>query len=270
MPNPINTPRGWLSSLAVITGALILYLGAALAAGLLSGSPAIGSAAANAVLFAAGLLWRRWTRQAGDGLPGDSSSAARRPGFWPLVLTSLVLCWLVGQTAAVWLYGLLGSRNFDEYASAKAGTPVLLMLLVALVLAPLGEEMLMRGVVYPRLRFHTRPLAAAALSSAVFSLMHLNLVQIAATVPLGFLLAAVYEQTGRLTPGVLMHAAFNVVSMVVPPAFVSGFSSLTFVMLGGAVLVLLLIRLYTPLGGAGTAIMTSGAAGSGSGSLAGK
>lgn len=270
MPNPINTPRGWLSSLAVITGALVLYLGAALAAGLLSGSPAIGSAAANAVLFAAGLLWRRWTRQSGDRLPGDSGSAARSPGFWPLALTGLVLCWLVGQAAAVWLYGLLGSRNFDEYTSAKAGTPVLLMLLVALVLAPLGEEMLMRGVVYPRLRFHMRPLAAAALSSAVFSLMHLNLVQIAATVPLGFLLAAVYEQTGRLTPGILMHAAFNVASVVVPPAFVAGISSLTFVMLGGAVLSLLMIRLYVLVTGIGPASMAYGAGESSPNPLTGK
>jgi uncharacterized protein len=251
MSNPHNTLRGGLSSLAVIAGALALYLSTAMIAVLLSGSPIVGAVVSNTVLFTAGLFWLHSTQHRNRTVipvPGGSRSAAREPGFWALTALTLVFCWLVGQAASVWLYSLVGSSNFDEHASAKAEAPAVLMILVVLVLAPMGEEMLMRGVIYSRLRSHLPPLAAAVLTAGVFSLMHLNLVQIAATLPLGLLLPVVYEQTGQLAPVILMHIVFNLFSMIVPAALVAGFSSLTFVLLGGVVLNLLLARLYRPVG----------------------
>ncbi|MET3172925.1 UNVERIFIED_ORG: membrane protease YdiL (CAAX protease family) [Arthrobacter sp. UYCu721] len=249
MPNPNNTLRGWFTSLAVVVGALALYLSAAIIATLLSGSPMTGAVVSNAVLFTAGLLWLHSNRhQGGSEIPvRRHGGLSRGPGFWALVSITLVFCWLVGQAAAMWLYGLVGSSDFDAHAATKAEAPVLLMLLVVMVLAPMGEEMLMRGVAYSRMRRHMPPLAAAVLSTGLFSLMHLNLVQIMVTLPLGILLAIVYEKTGRLTPVILLHAVFNLLSVVVPAALVSALSSLTFVSLGGAVLALLLVRLYRPV-----------------------
>lgn len=249
MSNPNNTLRGWSSTAAVIVGALALYVSTALIATLLSGSSMVGAVVSNAALFTAGLFWMRskWHRE-GTVIPvRKRGNHGRGTGFWALVLIALLFCWLVGQATSVWLYSLVGSPNFDEHASTKAGAPVLLMLLVVLVLAPIGEEMLMRGLVYSRLRRHVPPLVAAVLTTGVFSLMHLNLVQIAVTLPLGLLLAAVYEQTGRLAPAILIHVVFNLFSVIVPPALVVSFASLTFVLLGGVVLGLLLARLYRPL-----------------------
>lgn len=259
MSNPNNTLRGWLGTLAVIIGALMLYLGTAMVAGTLSGSPVIGAVVSNTVVFVAGLFWLRSVRQHGTSNPSapvHSNQTARDPRFWVLAMITLVFCWLVGQAASVWLYSLVGSPNFDEHATARTEAPVVMMLLVVLLLAPMGEEMLMRGVIYSRLRVHLQPLAAAVLTTGVFSLMHLNLVQIAATLPLGLLLAVVYEHTGRLAPVIAMHVVFNLVSTVVPAAVVVAFSSLTFVLLGSVVLGLLLARLYRSVG-AGSASSAS-------------
>jgi membrane protease YdiL (CAAX protease family) len=249
MSDSYSRVPGGLRTCGVLAGALALYVSLALVATLLSGSAVIGAAVSNAGIFTAGLFWLRTQPRRDDSEgPADNRGAlGRGRRFWALVAVSLAFCWLVGQAASAWLYSLVGSPEFDQHTAAKAGAPVVLVLLVMLVLAPMGEEMLMRGVAYSRLRRHMPPLAAAVLTSAAFSLLHLNLVQIVVTVPLGLLLAAVYEQTGRLAPVIGLHMAFNLLSVLVPAALVNSLSSLAFVMLGGSVLVLLLARLYVPV-----------------------
>jgi membrane protease YdiL (CAAX protease family) len=248
--NPNNTARGYASTVAVIVCALALYVSTALVATALSGSPMIGAVASNAALFIAGLFWlsSRWHQDTREITVVPVAQLAGIPRFWALVGLGLVFCWLVGQAASVWLYSYVGSPNFDQHAQTTSEAPALLMLLVVLVLAPMGEEVLMRGVAYSQLRKHVPPLAAAVLTTGVFSLMHLNLVQIVVTVPLGLLLAAVYERTGRLAPIIVMHVIFNVFSVIVPPALVAGFASLPFVLLGGAAIALLLAAIYRGLG----------------------
>lgn len=249
MSNPYNTGRDRLRTCGVLAGSLVLYVSTALTATLLSGSAVVGALASNAAAFAAGLFWlRTQTRREGpNGSSVDRGVLGRGRRFWALTAAAWALCWLVGQAASVWLYSLVGSAEFDQHTAAKSSAPAPLALLLVLVLAPMGEEMLMRGVAYTRLRRHLPPLAAAVLTSAVFSLLHLNLVQIVATLPLGLLLAAVYEQTGRLAPVIGLHAVFNLLSVIVPVAVVSSLSSLTFVLLGGSGLALLLVQLYKPL-----------------------
>jgi membrane protease YdiL (CAAX protease family) len=249
MTDSYSRVPGGLRTCGVLAGALALYVGTALIATLLSGSAVIGAAVSNAGIFIAGLFWLRTQprRDASESPANNRWALGRGRRFWALVAVSLAFCWLVGQAASAWLYSLVGSPEFDQHTATKAGAPVVLTLLVVLVLAPMGEEMLMRGVAYTRLRRHMPPLAAAVLTSAAFSLLHLNLVQIVVTVPLGLLLAAVYEQTGRLAPVIGLHMAFNLLSVLVPVALVNSLSSLAFVSLGGSVLVLLLARLYVPV-----------------------
>jgi membrane protease YdiL (CAAX protease family) len=248
MSDSYNRVPARLHTAGVLAGALALYVSLALIATLLSGSAVLGAAASNAGIFTAGLFWLR-TQPRRDGSEGpaeDRRALGRGRRFWTLVAVSLAFCWFVGQAASAWLYSLVGSPEFDQHTAAKNSAPVLLMLLVVLVLAPLGEEMLMRGVAYTRLRRHMPPLAAALATSAAFSLLHLNLVQIVATLPLGLLLAAVYEQTGRLAPVIGLHVVFNLLSVLVPAALANALGSLAFVLLGGSVLVMLLVRLYMP------------------------
>lgn len=257
-----NTVRRWLRTVAVIIGALVLYLSAAIVATGISDSPMIGAVVSNAVLFIAGLFWlhSKQHRSTSEIPVRQFSHLAQRKSFWALTLITMIFCWLVGQATSLWLYALVGSENFDEHNTSMAEAPVVLTLVAVLILAPMGEEMLMRGVVYSQLRKHLTPVLAAMLSTGIFSLLHLNLVQIAVTLPLGLLLAAVYEHTGRLVPVILLHVGFNVLSVITPVSLVAGFASLTFVMLGGVVLALLLVRLYQKV--STTAVQVQGSSGS--------
>jgi uncharacterized protein len=82
--------------------------------------------------------------------------------------------------------------------------------LVAVVAAPLGEELLFRGVIYGSLRTRLGPLASATISAVLFSLIHgyepLSSIHVFV---LGFTSALIYERSRSLIPCMLAHATYN-------------------------------------------------------------
>ena len=79
----------------------------------------------------------------------------------------------------------------------------------AIVLAPVGEEILFRGLLYRTIRDSGWPRAALILSSVTFGFIHFNPM---ALVPLSYfalLLALLYEKSGSLLAPMAAHASFN-------------------------------------------------------------
>jgi len=84
----------------------------------------------------------------------------------------------------------------------------------AIGLAPLAEESLFRGVLYPFVRDLGFPRAALWGSAVFFGLIHVNA---AAFLPLSFfglVLAWLYQRTGSLLASVTAHALFNLAPFV--------------------------------------------------------
>jgi membrane protease YdiL (CAAX protease family) len=80
---------------------------------------------------------------------------------------------------------------------------------LAVVIAPLVEETLFRGIFYGALRSRMRPVLAMAVSGAVFGLVHLDLVAAVPLTALGMILAYLYERTGSLTAPAVAHGLVN-------------------------------------------------------------
>ena len=85
------------------------------------------------------------------------------------------------------------------------------VLVSTVVLAPLAEELLYRGLLQSMIRQHTSsPWPAILLTSAVFAASHFGQCQ---DMPALFVLAVAlgynYERTGRLVAPILLHALFN-------------------------------------------------------------
>lgn len=256
--NPHNTVRGWLGTAAVIGLALALYLSMTIVVTVISGNPYFGAIAANLLIFGVGVWWLKR-----EDLKGNSplvvrpyTELKRNQGFWALAGGALVLAWIVGQSLTLWLYANLGSASFDRQVQSKGEVSIALVLLVTVVLAPMAEEMLMRGIAYTQLRKHLPPFLAAIVTAVLFSVLHVNLVQLAVALPLGLLLAAVYEHTGRLLPVVLMHAVFNLASLVIRPAVIAPLASPMFVIIGMLGFALVLTSLYMGAGAKSEAVFT--------------
>lgn len=214
IPTMFHHLRPLLSILAAFCG----YLLAALITTVATDSAAVGSAAGFLIITAGIVLWRAcswsWFRLALSQPKARTETPDRN--FWLWVIPALSLCWATGQLMGRWVMDTVGSPQYERNLELQSSYPLALLLVTALVLAPVGEEALMRGVAYPMLRKHFAPVITAVITSAVFALIHGNLVQMMVVFPLGILLAFVYEHTQRLWSVMALHAIFNAASLLIP------------------------------------------------------
>ena len=126
------------------------------------------------------------------------------------VLKVLPLVTLVG-----WLFDQLvskasGSNPLLELVLTTTNPLALLLFsITAMVLAPLFEETLFRGVLLPVLAQRYGGLWGVVISALVFGIAHLSLGELPALFVLGLGLGWLRLQSGRLGPSVLMHGLWN-------------------------------------------------------------
>ena len=101
------------------------------------------------------------------------------------------------------------SPTFQRVSEMQFDTPVWLGIISYGILAPLGEELVFRGVVYGQLRKVLKVPFAVVLSGLAFGLFHGNLVQAVYATVIGCLLALVYEWYGTIAAPMLFHSVAN-------------------------------------------------------------
>ncbi len=140
----------------------------------------------------------------------------------PLFLMLLPGVWIV---ALLWTKVLSGFEDLgliEDIAQQElvtlfqgGGDPVAIGLLViaAVVLAPIVEELIFRGCLYRFLKSQTTLLPAQIASGLLFSIIHWNLLSFLPLVLVGIFLARVYEKTGSILVAIWFHAFFNAFSL---------------------------------------------------------
>lgn len=86
---------------------------------------------------------------------------------------------------------------------------------MTLVVVPLTEEVLFRGILYSPLRARIGVLPAAVLVSLLFSVIHQYAWGAGQLAVLSLVLVAIFEATRSLWPCVVVHSLFNLIGMVV-------------------------------------------------------
>lgn len=161
--------------------------------------------------FCAHVLLRR--RQAAAPSPAPT---APMPAIRGAVLTFLAVMPLAGGTAAAWerfleIVGLPTERQelVDLFAQTKSPVLLALMIALALVVAPVAEELVFRAGLFRFLRSRAPRWVAFTVSAGLFALLHGNWVSALPLFVLGLVFAAAYERTGRVAVPMLAHAFFN-------------------------------------------------------------
>ena len=85
---------------------------------------------------------------------------------------------------------------------------------VTIALAPLAEEILFRGILYPALKQAGFPRLALWGPSLVFAAIHLNLASFLPLLVLALMLTWLYKKTGNLLAPIAAHSLFNVLNFV--------------------------------------------------------
>jgi len=219
-----TVPFSLPGALALIGGAFLAVVGAA---GLLSGAHlsgstklVVGMAVLQGILLlvAAVVLVRR--RRLGAGPARGVGDVARRslatfciattfvvPVAW---LTFMLLQWL-GQP--ITLYGPV-----QEVIKGEDPSTPWLIAVFSVLLAPIAEESLFRGLLYPALRDQIkgrwRVVLAAVISAALFALIHNHLPSFLPLFTLALVLAWAFERTNSLAVVIGAHAMWNLATLV--------------------------------------------------------
>jgi membrane protease YdiL (CAAX protease family) len=135
-------------------------------------------------------------------------------GFRPSALG-----WMAAAIGAYLLFAVLYTQlilepHQEDIAEGFGTIPVQVALIV--VAAPIGEEVCFRGMLFGGLREKLPRLAAALISGVIFGALH-AITGISAVPPLivfGLLLALLYEKTGSIVPGIILHMLNNSVALL--------------------------------------------------------
>lgn len=109
---------------------------------------------------------------------------------------------------------LIVQPHQDDIAENFGAVPVQVLLIV--ILAPISEELCFRGMLFAGLRERLPRLVAALITGFIFGGLH-GLTGLTAVPPLivfGFLLALLYERTGSIVPGILLHMLNNTAALL--------------------------------------------------------
>lgn len=86
--------------------------------------------------------------------------------------------------------------------------------LAAVVMAPILEEIVFRGLIYTRLKKGMPTIVAAILASLVFGLMHGTIIWVLYAFVLGMVMTWIFERYQSLTANIIFHLAFNAMGLV--------------------------------------------------------
>jgi uncharacterized protein len=112
-----------------------------------------------------------------------------------------------------WLEKSLGIESMQEAVKllqeAKDPLVVILMAVAAVIVAPLAEEVVFRGYLYPAAKRFCGPAGAILFSSLVFAAAHGNVVALLPLFSLAVILCLLYELTGSIWASISVHFLFN-------------------------------------------------------------
>lgn len=106
------------------------------------------------------------------------------------------------------------TQSYAERVELVQQAPVWMIYLSSIVVAPLTEELVFRGLIYRSLKGGMPRIVAALLSSAVFAVLHGTIMWMIYTFLLGLLLCALYEKTRSLWACIACHMAFNIMGQI--------------------------------------------------------
>jgi membrane protease YdiL (CAAX protease family) len=222
---PSGTARGWLwpQSLAGLAVAfapqVLLYLAATAAGGGMTTTTPAVTVGSALLLVASSFITYGWQtfgawlfslRKAGGGLRAWGFRKPTAAFFWTIP-TAAIAVYVVSFLHDI----VVDPRQqdiVDQFPHSAGG--LVLFAILAVVLAPLFEEVFFRGFLFRGFANSWGWVWGAVVSSALFSMAHLQLDVIVPLFALGFALAWVYQRTGSLWTSIALHAVFNGISVL--------------------------------------------------------
>ena len=131
---------------------------------------------------------------------------------WLMVMPLVLLIgWLMNE-----IFGDQGGSNplLELVLGSDEFIPLFLLLITTVVLAPVFEELVFRGILLPVLVSKVGKISGVLLSALIFALAHLSVGELPPLFVLGIGLGLMRLSSGRLFPCALMHSLWNGVTFI--------------------------------------------------------
>lgn len=100
-----------------------------------------------------------------------------------------------------------------ELGLADMSSPLVFVIIV--ILAPINEECIFRGLILTKLKKNMKPSFAIILTGVLFGVFHFNLIQSLYVLPVGIALAYVAWKYQSIIPTMIMHAIYNALNYLI-------------------------------------------------------
>ena len=192
---------------------IFAYAGVMALAYTIVGRPVFAVAYTNAFAATCVIFWRR--RNSAAPMIKKQSISTLECVMGPVITIVMTL----GSTVlALWVKQSLNYPSPMQKLSET--TPAIAIVIMSLIIAPIGEEALMRGFIYPVLRRKLSVTSTIVITALLFAMLHGNLIQVILTIPLGIALGYLYERTHNLLACISMHMLFNATALLLPSVHV--------------------------------------------------
>ena len=151
----------------------------------------------------------------------SSGSRSLRESLWRLGVRAFrpsAFKWMAAAVGAYLLFAILYASLIlepeqEDIADGFGPIPVQIALIV--FGAAIAEELVFRGMLFGGLRERLPRVAAALAAGTVFGLLHAftGLSAVPPLIALGFVFCLLYEKTGSIVPGTLLHMLNNSVAL---------------------------------------------------------
>ena len=209
------TPPSWGITEVLVAAAIVF--GASIPVGLLVTGFSLTGLLATELVLRTGMLvalvefFRRrhidWQQAFGLFRPSAAGSglliylAALPPLFVTMFAYERLLSWVGVKISTQPIAGMFVTTN--------STAALILLVLFALVIAPVFEEIVFRGFAYPALKARFGAGNALLIVSVFFALMHAHLPSAGPLFVLSLALGFAYEYTGSIVTPITLHAVFN-------------------------------------------------------------
>ncbi|NLJ96555.1 MAG: CPBP family intramembrane metalloprotease [Clostridiales bacterium] len=105
---------------------------------------------------------------------------------------------------------------YDDTIGSLFGADPLVVILYVIIIAPILEELIMRGILFNRLRYGMTFVVANMIQSMVFGIYHMNLIQGLYAFGTGLILGYIYEKTRTLMAPIFLHMTINALGIILP------------------------------------------------------
>jgi membrane protease YdiL (CAAX protease family) len=135
--------------------------------------------------------------------------------IWPLMAAMILLTMYLGKLILGPDFEIQAHEELELVRSYSQLPVRMLIIVTAVVVVPVFEEMLFRGLFQTMLRsISAKPWLSIVISSTLFSLSHVNAGHWPALFVLSLCMGYAYEKSGSLLRPIFIHSLFNAISII--------------------------------------------------------